>query len=100
MFKKSNLEKQVDKIPKKVLWCKKCTMSNQRPRIYFDSNQVCSGCLNNNRKNKINWKEREKELNELLDKHRSKSGNFDVIVPSSGGKDSNYVAHILKHNTK
>lgn len=100
MFKKSNLEKQVDKIPKKVLWCKKCTMSNQRPRIYFDSNQVCSGCLNNDRKNKINWKEREKELNELLDKHRSKSGNFDVIVPSSGGKDSNYVAHILKHKYK
>ena len=32
-FKKGNLEKQITKVPKEVFWCKKCVMSNQRPRI-------------------------------------------------------------------
>ena len=31
---------------------------------------------------------REKELISLLDFHRSKKGNYDVVVPASGGKDS------------
>ena len=33
----------------------------------------------------------------LLDKHRRNDGNWDVIVPSSGGKDSAFVAHQLKY---
>ncbi len=35
-YKKGNLEKQVLEIPKEVKWCKKCVISNQRPRIIFD----------------------------------------------------------------
>lgn len=91
------LDKQISSIPKNVLWCKKCTMSNQRPRIIFDKNQVCSACNNHNYKNEINWKERERDLENLLDQHRSKNGSWDVIVPSSGGKDSGFVAHTLKY---
>ena len=37
------------------------------------------------------------ELKELLNKNRSTSGNFDCIVPVSGGKDGSYVAYNLKH---
>ena len=48
----------------------------------------------------INWEDREKELNDLLDKHRRKDGYWDVVVPCSGGKDSADVAHILKHKYK
>lgn len=97
MFKKKIFEKQITKTPKNVLWCKKCTISNQRPRIIFNTEGICSACVNVERKKKINWKEREIELLDLLNQHRSKDGRFDVIVPSSGGKDSNYVAHILKY---
>ncbi len=96
-MRQSKLEQQVDLIPKEVKWCKKCLISNQRPRIIFDSEGVCSGCKNNDHKNKIDWKLREKELIDLLDKHRNKNGKYDVIVPSSGGKDSGYVAHQLKY---
>lgn len=96
-MKQSKLEKQIDLIPKNVLWCKKCVMSNQRPRIIFDKEGVCSGCRNNELKSKINWKDRENELKDLLDQYRSKDGSYDVIVPSSGGKDSGYVAHQLKY---
>lgn len=91
------LDKQIKSIPKEVIWCKKCTMSNQRPRIIFDNNQICSACNNYDYKSRINWSEREKELKNLLDSYRSKNGNWDVIVPSSGGKDSGYVAHTLKY---
>ena len=28
---------------------------------------------------------------------RKDNGEYDVIVPASGGKDSMYVSHILKH---
>ena len=50
-----------------------------------------------NIKKKIDFKEREEELKKLLDKHRSKNETYDCVVPSSGGKDSAYVAHELKY---
>ena len=38
-------------LPEKVLYCKLCTISNQRPRISFDKNGICSACnLQNLRK--------------------------------------------------
>ena len=43
----------------------------------------------------IDWRERENELVKLLRKHKSKSGNFDCIVPVSGGKDGTYVTDQL-----
>ncbi len=85
-------------LPEKVIFCKKCTISNQRPRISFDENGVCSACnFAEFKKSKINWTEREKELMALLDKHRRNDGSYDVIVPCSGGKDAGYIAHELKH---
>ena len=40
---------------------------------------------------------RKNQLEILLDKHRRKNGEYDVIVPVSGGKDGSYVAYNLKH---
>ena len=94
------LKKNVKKIynlPKKVEFCKSCVVSNQRPRISFNRQGICNACENNKNKNIINWSEREKELKELLSKYRKKNGKYDVIVPSSGGKDSAVVAHKLKY---
>lgn len=97
-FKRGNLEKQVIAVPKEVEWCKTCVVSNQRPRIIFDANGVCSGCKNNYYKNNlVDWQARERELCELLDQYRRNDGYWDVIVPSSGGKDSGYVAHQLRY---
>ena len=97
MFHKSSLEKQQSALPYEVQWCKTCTMSNQRPRIIFHDDGTCSGCKNSKDKDRINWDEREKELVDLLNRHRRTDGYWDVIVPSSGGKDSGYVAHQLKY---
>ncbi|ARU59546.1 N-acetyl sugar amidotransferase [Oleiphilus messinensis] len=97
-FKRGTLEKQLFDLPSEVQFCKKCVMSNQRPRIIFDEEGVCSACRNTAEyKNKIDWAEREKALIELLDQHRKTDGSWDVVVPSSGGKDSAFVAHQLKY---
>lgn len=85
-------------LPEEVKFCTRCVVSNQRPRITFDKNGVCSACqYSDKKKNVINWTKRENELRTLLDKHRKNDGSFDIIVPASGGKDSSYVAHQLKY---
>lgn len=85
-------------LPSEVKFCKKCTISNQRPRIGFDSSGVCSACNYAHHKQiEVNWEKREEELLKLLDQHRRNDGSYDVIVPASGGKDSAYIAHELKH---
>jgi len=92
------LDKQFDELPKKVIFCKNCVVSNQRPRTRFNKEGICSACQWAFEKdNVINWKDREKELMDLCDKFRRNDGNFDVVVPGSGGKDSIYVAHQLKY---
>jgi N-acetyl sugar amidotransferase len=94
--KKNNLISLYN-LPKEVKFCRKCTMSNQRPRITFDKNSVCSACNYAEYKFKLDWETREKELFALCEKHRKNDGSYDVIVPCSGGKDSGFVAHMLKY---
>ena len=85
-------------LPKNVHFCKKCTVSNQRPRISFDENGVCSACnYSFYKKNNVDWNRRNGELNDLCDKYRKNNGDYDVIVPCSGGKDGSFVAHQLKY---
>jgi len=68
-----------------------------RNRISFDDRGWCNACQWSEEKKSLNWKERENELIDLLKANKSKTGNFDCIVPVSGGKDGSYVAHMLKH---
>lgn len=100
-------------LPEKVYFCNKCVISNQRPSstvefinnieqkketIGFGNDGICSACKFQDFKNsQIDWSKREKELLTLFDKHRKSDGDYDVIVPGSGGKDSAYTSHLLKY---
>ena len=100
-------------LPKKIIFCKKCVMSNQRPSsiqefkhtkerknakyLNFDNDQICDACNASEQKNLIDWKLREKELLKLLDRYRKNNGEYDCIVPGSGGKDSIKQSHLLKY---
>jgi N-acetyl sugar amidotransferase len=85
-------------LPEEVKYCTRCVISNQRPRITFDEDGVCSACnYSDFKNNEIDWEKRDSELVELCDKFRRNDGSYDVIVPSSGGKDSALVAHMLKN---
>lgn len=88
-----------------VQMCTRCVMTNQRPRIVFDNEGVCSACRYADRKhNSINWEDREHQLFDLLNYHRweflnyhkRESEPYNVVVPASGGKDSSFVAWTLR----
>lgn len=81
-----------------VFWCSTCLNMSTRPRITFDSHGRCNACQWAEEKKTLDWSVRQKELNEVLNHHRSKDGSFDCVVPVSGGKDGSYVAYQLKHN--
>ena len=92
-----------------VKFCRKCVISNQRPSstvefknlgkkketISFDDEGICAACRYAEIKNTIDWEKREQELVELCSQYRSKAGNYDCIVPGSGGKDSAFTSHVL-----
>lgn len=82
---------------KKIFWCKNCLNMSTRPRITFDNRGWCNACQWMEEKKSFNFKPRIEELKNLLNKYRSTNGNFDCIVPVSGGKDGSYVAYNLKH---
>ena len=82
---------------KAIFWCSNCLNMSTRPRITFDEKGWCNACQWMEEKKVMDWSSRDKELEELMAKHKSTNGNFDCIVPVSGGKDGSYVAYTLKH---
>ena len=82
---------------KKIFWCANCLNMSTRPRISFDHRGWCNACQWMEIKKSMDWSERKEKLNSILNKYRSNTGNFDCIVPVSGGKDGSYVAYTLKH---
>ena len=104
-------------LPSKIIFCKKCVMSNQRPSSipeFFHTKErkkakylniskhdgICDACRQHEIKESIDWNQREKKLVNLLDKYRKNNGEYDCLVPGSGGKDSAFQAHILKYKYK
>ena len=98
-------------LPREVSFCKRCVISNQRPisqvehkhtintvkkTVHFEDG-VCDACRVADMKKTIDWTAREKELQALCDRFRKNNGDYDCLVPGSGGKDSFYAAHVLKH---
>ena len=99
-------------LPEPVVFCTRCVMSNQRPAsaaefkhttnrrvtaLHIDREGVCDACRFAEQKAQINWPQREAELLRLLDRHRRSDGEYDCVVPGSGGKDSAFAAHVLKY---
>lgn len=67
--------------------CTRCLLPETHETIRFDANGVCSVCQNFNQKNLIDWEIKKDQLEVILSKHRGK-GDYDCIIPFSGGKDS------------
>jgi N-acetyl sugar amidotransferase len=100
-------------LPAHVQFCQRCVISNQRPNsavefkhtadsrkstIHLDAEGVCDACrVAEEKARTIDWSAREKELQDLCDRHRKNDGSYDCLVPGSGGKDSFYAAHVLKY---
>ena len=99
-------------LPGEVKFCKRCVISNQRPSssvefqhrrdskkstIHFGEDGICDACRYAEQKDaEVDWGERERALQALCNKFRSRNGSYDCLAPGSGGKDSVYASHILK----
>lgn len=100
-------------LPNEINFCSRCVMSNQRPAsvsefhhtferkgakyLNINKENICDACMHSEIKKNIDWNKRNKELVQLLDKHRKNNGDYDCLVPGSGGKDSAFQSHILKY---
>ena len=85
-------------LSKNLKICKECIQPNTRPGIFFDDNGVCGACLWEKEKQKINWKNRQKEFKQIIKNAKSRGSNYDCAIGVSGGKDSTTQAIIAKEN--
>lgn len=82
--------------------CTKCVMPETWESINFNESGVCNICKNIEiKQKKINWQEKRKEFVNLINQYKKK-GQYDCIVPFSGGKDSTFTVYtmIKKFNLK
>jgi N-acetyl sugar amidotransferase len=64
-------------------------MPETKPDLFIDGEGVCNACRSFEQRKDVDWEARKKELLRILERYRSKSGgNYDCIIPVSGGKDS------------
>lgn len=78
-------------------WCKKCLLPNTKPDLWFDENGVCAACKAFEDRSTTDWEGRKRQLIDLLEESRSRSGSgWDCVVPVSGGKDSTFQVVTIK----
>lgn len=79
-------------------YCTRCVMPDTKPDLHLDEEGVCNACRSYEKRPQIDWESRRRELESILDKYRNRQGgNWDCIVPVSGGKDSTFqVVQMLR----
>lgn len=79
--------------------CKECGfILGTRPNMQ-DVDGVCLSCLNKERKNSIDWAERQNWLTEYIEENRNPNVEWDCVVGVSGGKDScAIVKRLFEHH--
>jgi N-acetyl sugar amidotransferase len=76
-------------------YCTNCLLPETHETIEFDEKGVCNICRQiEYKKDKIDWDEKFKDFERILEVYRGKN-TFDCIVPFSGGKDSVYTLWML-----
>ncbi len=78
--------------------CSRCLYTSYHPlHLTFDDQGVCSGCRVHEEKDQLEWCERGKILQIILNNYRNHSGNnYDCIIPVSGARDSYFIVHTIK----
>ncbi|MCG3470212.1 N-acetyl sugar amidotransferase [Xenorhabdus bovienii] len=77
-------------------FCKNCVLPDTKPGIVLDERGFCNACRTKEIKESINWDERIKDLDKIIDDIKKQNHPFyDCIVAVSGGKDSWFQAIML-----
>ncbi len=84
--------------PKPMRYCATCVYpASSAVPLAFDDAGMCSGCRTAAQRQDVDWTDRKKRFERIIEEYRSKDGsNYDCIIPVSGGKDSYYQIHVIK----
>ena len=84
---------------KKMTYCKKCMYPFVAANLHIDSDGICGSCRTFEQSEKItedDWAIRKKKLDTIIENiKKNNKGNYDCIIPVSGGKDSFYQIHLM-----
>ena len=81
-----------------LTYCTTCVMPTTRPGLTLDASGVCDACRSVARKREVDWEARRRELDAIFARVRRRHDHeYDCIVPVSGGKDSVYQTHMVRH---
>lgn len=86
----------------RIRWCTRCLYpSISAAPMEFDERGVCMGCRMAEVKTGIGpseWRRRKELLRDILEKYRCRDGRrHDCVIAVSGGKDSWFQTHVIKH---
>lgn len=78
--------------------CARCLYTTWHPLgLVLDEEGICTGCRVHEEKQTLDWEQRWKKLEAIVDPYRSKTGlNYDCVVPVSGARDSFFIVHTVK----
>lgn len=82
-----------------MLRCKNCLIPRHYSAVSFGDDGICSLCRDHtarSEKEKSEKKVRAKRLEEIVAEVREEDGEYDCIVPVSGGRDSSFVAYTMR----
>jgi N-acetyl sugar amidotransferase len=81
------------------LRCVRCLYPISHPLgLVLDESGVCSGCLIHEEKDRLDWPERWRKLEQLVAPYRVESGKtYDCVVPVTGAHDSYYIVDTVKN---
>ena len=71
-------------------YCSVCLLPSSKPDLYFTQEGVCTACTSFFERPKIDWDERKSNFLKIIEKFRNSDGNWDCVIPVSGGKDSTF----------
>ena len=71
-------------------YCKSCILPNTRPNLLIDEDGNCNGCKGTDIKQIIDWDNRKKHFEKLINEVKKKDHQYDCLIPVSGGKDSTW----------
>ena len=75
--------------------CTNCVIPETAETLTFAKDDgKCSVCINSDQKKEIDWEDRNKKLDKLIENYKDKH-TYDCVVPFSGGKDSTFALWYL-----
>ena len=81
-----------------IRFCRRCLYGTSHPLgLTLDEEGICSGCRVHEEKDRLDWAERWRKLEAIVEPYRSRAGEtYDCIVPVTGANDSYFIVHVVK----